>query len=358
MKQIWKKLRSNFLGLLFLRFLSCLYGLGFWFLYCWRTLFVKVRRLSYPVVSVGNLTVGGTGKTTFCSYLSRSFLDRKYRVCVLTRGYKGGDEAQMLKKEFSNQGSEFSILAGKNRLSLALDFLSSRFVGNRKSEIENQLVFILDDGHQHHPIAKDVNIVLINATDEAGLSHLMPLGLLREPLGPSLRRADCVILTHADLAKPEYLKTLESTVQSHNRRALIFRGAHEPTGMVALPGRKNLDLKSLDSSKVVLFSGVGNPEGFELMVSKKLGAHVLRHFVFEDHAPYSVGRLGEIVNYARQQKADYVLTTAKDAARLVDFVEKGYHFDNNLCVVEVGFEFLGDEEKFWSFILAQLKIPN
>ncbi|MEK7288214.1 MAG: tetraacyldisaccharide 4'-kinase [Elusimicrobiota bacterium] len=350
LRGFWGRLDASLAGRLFLWILSRLYAVV---QILWTRLGVlagaRPKSVAAPVISVGNLTMGGTGKTSVVSYLATRLLERGFHVAVLSRGYKGGDEARMLKEKFEVFGSRFRVLVGKNRHQSAAFFLS----GARRSAPGG--VFILDDGHQHRTLVKDFSIVLIDASDPVGLRGMTPYGFLREPLACGLKRADLVILTHADFSDAATVDSLEALTRRTCAGISIFRGVHRPLGFRLLAPRAGpfQEPGFFNGRKAALVSGIGNPASFERTMAR-LGARILAHEVKDDHAVFTASEIGRILGRAKQAGAEAVATTAKDAVRLAGFLSVIDKDNGNVFLpwyaLEVEFAFLEGEDRFWNEI--------
>ena len=188
---------------------------------------LHATRLPRPVVSIGNLTAGGTGKTPMVRWLAGRLRDGGLSVAVLSRGYKSaagqlGDEQIMLDRLLNAPALPPVLLrANPNRIAAAAAVLR---------EQPETRVFLLDDGFQHRRVARDLDIVLLNAADPFGCDHVLPRGLLREPVG-GLRRAGAVVITHADRVPDSSLLAIEQRVRRWNQTTPIYRAVHSLTGL-------------------------------------------------------------------------------------------------------------------------------
>jgi tetraacyldisaccharide 4'-kinase len=288
-----------------LRVLSVPYGLGIrsrnWlFDRGWK----KSFRAEVPVISVGNLTVGGTGKTPCVEYVARHYRDCGRRVAILSRGYgsAGGpnDEALVLEENLP----DVPHLQGADRSELARVALE---------ELESD-VLVLDDGFQHRRLARNVDVVLIDATLPWGHGYLLPRGLLREPRS-SLRRADAVILTRSDLVTPEALAALRREVQRWAPAVVVAQAEHRPqswrnSASVEMP------LDALRGRPVAAFCGLGNPEAFRQSL-RGLGLDVVAWRTFPDHHAYERATIEDLRLWARTLPTEAALvTTQKDLVKV------------------------------------------
>jgi tetraacyldisaccharide 4'-kinase len=261
------------------------------------------HRAPVPVVSVGNLTVGGTGKTPCVEYVARYYRGRDRRVAVLSRGYgaAGGrnDEAMVLEENLP----DVPHLQAPDRVALATTAVE---------ELDSE-VLVLDDGFQHRRLARDLDIVLIDATNPWGHGHLLPRGLLREPPS-SLRRAGSIVLTRCDQVSAEERRHLREAVTRLAPGLPTVESAHRPIDLCN--GTRTAALDRLRERPVAAFCGVGNPEAFRRTL-RDLGADVIAFRTFPDHHPYTRADVEDLRAWARRQPADcVVVTTQKDLVKL------------------------------------------
>jgi len=279
-----KRSRSANFGALLLAPLSLLYGaVAALRARSWRD---RRRSLSRPVVSVGNLTFGGTGKTPTVIFLCSWFLDRGFSPAILSRGYRsegedGNDEAQVIRRHLP-----------------AIEHFQDPDRYRAGSAVQERFdLFVLDDGFQHHPLQRDLDLVLIDATDPFGGGWCPPGGRLREPLS-SLARADAVILTRADLVSREDLgDTMRRVREKTHAPVAIARFA--PTCSEDLAGRS-----------VLVACGIGNPSAFVGTV-ESLGARVEDERFFRDHHAFTAAEAREL-----SAQPLPVVITEKDAVKL------------------------------------------
>ncbi|HJT79317.1 MAG TPA: tetraacyldisaccharide 4'-kinase [Gemmataceae bacterium] len=263
----------------------------------------RCRRAAVPVVSVGNLTAGGTGKTPCVEYVVRHYRQHGLRVAVLSRGYGGAggrnDEALVLEEELPDvphlQGADRGELAA-----VAVEELDSE-------------ILVLDDGFQHRQLARDLDVVLVDATNPWGHGHLLPRGLLRESRC-GLRRAGVVVLTRCDQASAEERGRLREQVARLAPGVPVAETMHRPVELVN--GAETAALGLLRERPVAAFCGIGNPEAFRRTL-RGLGADVRDFRTYPDHHPYSREDVGELTAWARRQPAGCLfVTTQKDLVKL------------------------------------------
>ncbi len=262
-----------------------------------------VRRLSVPVISVGNITVGGTGKTPLALWLCRHLLGRGLRPAVVSRGYKATrgalpDEAAMLTRGCP----EAVTVADPDRRRGA-----ARAVDECGAD-----VVVLDDGFQHRRLGRDLDIVLIDATCPFGYGRLLPRGLLREPLS-SLRRAALAVITRADQIPAGELAALVRRVGELSAGRPVVRSVHRPAGFADLSGTPAEAPNA--SCRAVLFAGIARPAAFARPV-RGMGLPPVGARWYPDHHAYGVCDIAELGALARSSRADVLLTTEKDAVKL------------------------------------------
>jgi tetraacyldisaccharide 4'-kinase len=264
---------------------------------------LRTHRAPVPVVSVGNLTLGGTGKTPMVEWIARWFRERGARVAILSRGYghTGGlnDEGRVLEENLP----DVPHLQNSDRVALAKVAIA---------ELESELI-VLDDGFQHRRLARDLDVVLLDALEPFGLSHLCPRGLLREPVR-SLRRADVVVLSRSDLIADADRAAVRAEAERHAGVLKWVEARHAPLDLVDCDGHSS-SLSEIAGNSVAAFCGIGNPEGFRRTLSG-LGAGLADFRIFPDHHPYSAFDVGSLEQWVAAIGANLVLTTQKDSVKL------------------------------------------
>jgi len=288
-----------------LRVLSVPYG---WITRCRNVLFdrgwKKTHAASIPVVSVGNLTLGGTGKTPCVEYVARFYRNLERRVALVSRGYGArngrNDEALVLEENLP----DVPHLQGSDRLALARVAVE---------ELESE-VLVLDDGFQHRRLKRDLDLVLIDATAPWGFGYLFPRGLLREhPRG--LRRADLVMLTRCDLVPPRVLDELRSRVRRLAPSVSVVETTHRPAAWINAR-QSTAPLDTLVKKDVAAFCGLGNPDAFRRTLTN-LGTNLVDWRVFPDHHAYTRTDVESLESWARQlPPGAIVATTQKDLVKI------------------------------------------
>ena len=256
------------------------------------------HKLPFPVISVGNLSWGGTGKTPFVEYLTRRLRDRGLAPLILTRGY-GRDEVGQIRHHLPDT----LIGVGRNRYRTA-----RRMADTHKIDIA-----ILDDGFQHWPLKRDLEIVTLNTLNPFGNGRLLPLGILREPTS-ILRKADVIMMTHTNLVSSSELEKLKDQIKKSAPQALAVESYLEPLFFYRARKKVRVPLNKLQNQKVTTFSAVGTPRSFQLLLSR-LQIKPVRNFEFTDHHVFSEKELREIKEVSESSSVSEVITTEKDFYR-------------------------------------------
>jgi len=276
------------------------------------------RRLPATVIGVGNLTLGGTGKTVVVAHLARWLTDRGFRVGIVSRGYRrrgGGirivSEGRGPLLHVDESGDEPFLLA-QTLPGVPVVVGTDRYEAGRLVVERFQCQYLLlDDAFQNLAVAKDLEILLVNARDPWGTGGLFPAGVLREPL-PALGRADWIILTRAEAGEAVGLKAL---IRHYNPRAPILRATYEPSELLVWGEPESLPVGRVIGKRCLGFAGIADPASFE-MVAQASGAILLGFQWFRDHHPYTTEDLERLAARARALGAEALVTTEKDAVRL------------------------------------------
>ncbi len=281
---------------------------------------LRSYRSPCKIITVGNITVGGTGKTPTVCYLADHLHKEGHRVAVVNRGYRGratgtpqlvsdgewvlssaeavGDEARMLAEKLNGVG----VVAGRDRVAAC-----SMAFKNAGAEI-----VILDDGFQHLRLKRDLDIVLVNARDPFGNGYLLPRGTLREP-PRALRRAGIVLITKADTITGEALTALQEIIKEHHPDAALFSARLKPTTCCNAVTGEEIHTDILQKNRVVAFCSIGDPEHFFSMV-KGLGIIPEQQVSFPDHHAFIAADYRRLNTCA--EEGAYLLTTEKDVAKI------------------------------------------
>lgn len=257
------------------------------------------KRLPYPVISVGNLTWGGTGKTPFVEYLARKIGTHRKVPLVLTRGYSH-DEAV----ELQNHLPTALVGVGQDRAKVA------ERVKQEKRHVD---IAVLDDGLQHQILERDVDIIVINSLNPFGNGKLIPRGILREPLSV-LSRAAIIVLTHVNLVSPEELKKLKEKLAGLAPQARLVETVMEVLFLYRAKTKVRIAIEKMTGHKVATFAAVGTPRSFQLVLQRFL-LKTVRNFEFLDHHEYTKEELLQVKEIAQSAGAEEIITTEKDFYR-------------------------------------------
>ena len=284
---------------------------------------LEAADLGARTISVGNLTVGGTGKTPLVAYLAELLIRRGEKVCILTRGYKRenpkkcvlvADGTQVLANARTAGDEPFELaqkLSGRAVIIADADRRSAGEWAKRKFDVTT---FILDDGFQHRRVKRDVDIVCIDATDPWGGRKTLPNGRLREST-QSLDRADIVVITRSDLVEETVGLLLEISVL--NPAVPVFTSVNQIAGIFRMNDQRKEPVLSDAEEPVLAFCGIGNPESFfELLRRRKFDLVFTK--TFPDHHNYNQSDIDALENAANANGAKHLVTTAKDAVKLTD----------------------------------------
>jgi tetraacyldisaccharide 4'-kinase len=332
-----------------LRPLSVLFGAGARLkLQLYRAGIRTVRHAGRPVVSIGNVTAGGTGKTPFVRYLAQELLARGKHPAILTRGYGRTTHGTLvvsrgegLAVSVSEAGDEASLLArALPGVPIVADAVRFRAATRAESLGIPVDLHLLDDGFSHVGLARNVDIVLLDATDPDAGGDFLPAGRLREPLS-SLARADLIVITKCEQADPA--AAIELAIR-HARGVPLFRARTVVIGILDRDGVQ-VSPADLPAGTVVAVAGLAHPEAFRDTVNR-LGISPTAFLPFPDHARYGDFRIGRILRTAEETGATALLTTEKDAVKLEGSVP--------LPVFRVAIEMRVDELTFVAEVLTRL----
>ena len=280
------------LGLIFERFL-------------YRSGILKVKSLPKPVISIGNITWGGTGKTPIVEYVARFYLNRRKSPLVLLRGY-GADETKQLAKQLPE--AKFGVGADRFR------------EGEKALRANPADVVILDDGFQHWKLKRDLDIVSINVLNPFGNHLLIPRGILREPLS-SLKRASIVVLTDVNLTPRKELENLKAKIHAISPKVEFIEAYREPLYFYRPESKERIQVNRLQGHRVTTFSGIGTPRSFQMLLNQ-IGLRTVRNFEFSDHHPYTESELKEILQIKEASESQEIITTEKDFYRSEQLMRK------------------------------------
>jgi len=266
---------------------------------------LKRHHVEAAVISIGNITTGGTGKTPFVIWVYNFLREKNIACAILTRGYK-------TKK---GQLSDEPAILAKSCPGAKLIVNPDRAAGAAKAVSQfGCKAIVMDDGFQHRRLARDIDIVTIDATCPFGYGRSLPAGLLREPVS-ALKRAQAVVITRCDQIEETQLAELENKLRLVNSEMVIARSIHTPVFAKYL-ANKELNLEELKGKNIFAFCGIGNPDAF-LNTIKKAGLNLVGSKIYNDHHNYTIGDIDDIYEQALYLKADLVLSTQKDWTKTI-----------------------------------------
>jgi len=343
---------------LILFLISLLYGAAVRLrLFCYKIGLLKIRTLSCAVVSIGNLTAGGAGKTPMTIFLAGLVKEMGHKPAVLSRGYKGGAEkkggvvsdGKTMLMSSENSGDEPFMMAHRLHgvpVMVGQDRFASGMAAMKKFGAR---LLVLDDGFQHIRLDRDINILLIDGRRFFGNRHLLPRGPLREPTS-SVGRADAVVFTKTGAQKDTGVLRAALRLE-HFPEVPVFACSHVPRIIRKGGGKRAGTTDFLNGKRVVAFSGIAVNDDFrQTLIS--LGVQIEDFFGFDDHHDYTDRELSDLLALAEEKKVDFICATEKDYARIATRIS----WTHRLVPVGVDISFGDDAEKFARFIKTRLTI--
>ena len=319
----------------------------------------KKERLGCYVISLGNVTVGGTGKTPTAQHLAREISDMGYRVAILNRGYRAKwrgevgivSDGHTLKMDAETAGDESFMLA-KHLPNVPVLIGAQRAVTGRYAiEHFGAEVAILDDGYQHWQLERDMDILLVDAVNVFGNGYLLPRGTLREPLS-HIDRADVCLMTKVDQAAPGAIAHIWETFRSYNQDGLVLESIHQPRQFVRLSdwyediAAGGVPVTEMEGKKVLAVSAIGNPASFEQTLAD-LGIEMVESMRYPDHHDYGERDMAEVLYRAETLGVEAIVITEKDAVKVPgDVVRAKWRIPMYVISVEVTLQ-KGREEFFY-----------
>lgn len=319
---IYKKIKNNF----FIQILLGMFSYIYFLIYKTRlTLYkfniLKTTKLSKTVISIGNITSGGTGKTSLTIEIAKYLIKNNYKVAILSRGYKRKiienkkkvvlvSDGKEILTDHEVSGDEPYLIAKKVREAIVLVGSDKVQLGMSAIKLGAE-VLILDDGYQYLKLHRDENILLLDSTKPFDNGHLLPRGLLREK-PDSIKRATAIVLTNSNqLLNPDILKE----IKQHATEQPIISMSYKIKKIKGLNIKKEINLEEAQGLKLIAFSGIGNPDSF-LNTLKQNNLSIIDHLVFPDHHNYTVHDIQKIIQEAEKHKTENIITTEKDAIKI------------------------------------------
>ena len=293
--------------------------------------------LPIPVISVGNLTVGGTGKTPFVIELVRRLDRMGASPAVVSRGYGAVDGEPNDEERLIRRSCPGVVCVSAPDRSSAAEIAHTTYGAD---------VIVLDDGFQHRRLGRTLDIVLVDATCPFGFSHLLPRGLLREPVA-SLGRADVVVLTRCDQVSRSALSQTEARLREVTGGLTLLKCAHRVSSIEHLDGTRLED--PIEAKRVVAFAGIAHPRAF-VTTLRSLGAEIVGHRFWPDHHRYSRRDIRTLRQSTRFPRHELLVTTEKDAVKLAEL--DGLD-PSGIAVIKVAIDFEGEGDTLLRAILEE-----
>ena len=319
---IYEKYRDN----IFIRFILNIFSLFYFAIYKLRLILYKLnilksKSLNAIVISIGNITTGGTGKTPIVIETANYLLNKGYKVAVLSRGYKrkiinnndallvsdgndivadqktSGDEPFLIAKK----APKAIVIVGKDRIKTGLSAIKL-----------GADVLILDDGYQHIKLNRNENLLLLDGTKPFDNGRLLPGGKLRE-LPDSIKRASAIIISNSD-------KSTEDEIKKHTINKPTIFMKYKIRKLTGINIKKTINIEEMKGQKVIAFCGIANPGSF-LKSLEENNITVTSHLTFPDHHDYTVSDIEEIIKLAQNNKIENIITTEKDGIKVEELSE-------------------------------------
>lgn len=329
----------------FLAILSNLYFLGYLLKnFIYQAEFVPPQKLAARVVSVGNLTSGGTGKTPCVIFLAKIFLQKNKKVAILSRGYRRKrhkidifSDVHQSQTNWEEVGDEPFLMSQK--LPSTRFLLGANRIRSGKKAIRHlgAEILILDDGFSYWRLEKDLEVLLLDVNSMVTPGKLLPSGNLREPFS-NHKKADLIIFT-GDTFSSSYKEKYW-----FENKPLLW-GEKKVTQIIEIPSEKKVEIKLLKNKKLVSFCGLAQPQSFHKTL-EKLELNVIKHFDFTDHFYYTKKELENIIQQARGLEAEGLITTEKDRLKIERFLP----LKLLVFVVQIEFRILKGQEKLTEII--------
>lgn len=324
----------------------------------------RAQRLRAPVVSIGNLTFGGTGKTPFTIWLADELARRGYRAAILTRGYRRSSKGLRSYAPGSDWRQPANVHDGdevqlylRHLPSAAVGVAARRYEAGAALEREHPIdVHLLDDGFQHLRLARHCDIVLLDSSSPWGIHALggsLPRAL-REPV-EALRRADALVLTRCEKTSPSALQELEDFLRRLHPGAPVFRSSTRLNGFRESLDSPAIPVDRLSGRPVVAFCGVGNPDSFFNLLSSA-GLTITATRIFPDHHHYNDQDLDQLNDLARTHSADRLITTEKDVVNLPHPARFADNFIVPACWADIALE-IGNQQALLDLIAKKIGPP-
>jgi tetraacyldisaccharide 4'-kinase len=315
----------------------------------------KEVKLSCPVISVGNITAGGTGKTPCVIMLAQMLQRNGFKPAVISRGYGGqsispanivsDDDKILLDSE--KAGDEPFLMANALKGVPVITGTKRIITGQTAIDKFATNILICDDAMQHRQIFRDINLVLLDSRMLQGNNHILPWGKLREPI-KEIRRADAILLTRSNEGE-QVDEKISELIKAE--QIPVFRSIHQPQYIISSDESIQKPMSDLKGKKVCAFCGIANPHSFEKTILAA-EAKILSFDIFPDHHNYSEKEIEKLKDGFIKSGADYLVTTEKDAVRLRNHLE----FLKTIFILRIKMQIKPSEPLFENLIIEKLKL--
>lgn len=364
MHRVWSQKKPSLLSkpvLGFLTLLSFIYGGVSWIrLFLYQVRLLRTRRLNTLVISIGNLTVGGTGKTPLVIALAEYLSGKGLMVGILSRGYKGKrsedlewvSDGQQLLASPEEAGEEPYLMATRLKNVPVVVGRDRYRSGKCLLERFKPDAILLDDGFQHLRLYREINLLVIDGTLPFGLpepeGRLLPRGILRESLR-GIRRASAVLVSRMEQCDqwPEILRR----VRYYHPQVPVFGVFFKPTRLIELASGKVGEIASLKGVSILAFSGIGHPASFRFFL-EQLEAKVVAEVAFEDHHRYTAEEIKQLIRTAQANGAEVLMTTEKDGVKIREFLSP----EDPVWALRVDIDRIEDPQAWEHFIHGSIKV--
>ncbi len=320
---------------------------------------LKTHHVNAVVFSIGNITTGGTGKTPLVIWLCNLLRQKNVPCAILTRGYKTRRASCVMRRAKNARNTQYAIrntdidepaiiaeCCPQAKVIVNPDRVAGAVEAIDKSGAK---VLIMDDGFQHRRLARDLDIVTVDATLPFGYGRLLPAGMLREPVF-ALKRANAVVVTRCDQVTEAKLAGLERKLQHINLKMIIARSIHAPVCAKSAED-KEIGVEKLKNKRIFAFCGIGNPDAFFETI-KGLGCELIGSKIYNDHHHYTENDITDIYNQAKWLKADLIVTTQKDWTKIAILIPKAQSLGFNIqfAYLKIELKFLTGVDKLKALI--------
>jgi tetraacyldisaccharide 4'-kinase len=308
----------------------------------------RVTRAKIPVISIGNLSVGGTGKTPMVMHTVRTLKSVWKKPGIVLRGY-GAKKSQRADEEdeYRDRMPDVPVVVNPDRVAAVA----------RLRKKHGADVAVLDDAFQHRFIARDLDVVLIDATRSPFEDCCLPAGWLREPVS-SLKRADAVIITRADRASEARLAQLHAQIESVSGKAPIGKASHAWEGLVDVTTAQLRKPGSFEGSTLIVACAIGNPEAFVRQVRASTGAEIRESIIKRDHHRWTKPEAGRIARLLRSGKADALIVTHKDWVKLREVLPMDKIGDARVLYPRLGINMIEGGEAYARLVRQTVELWN